>query len=357
MRAHVLNAFFSLVFAAMILSAVGSHLTTQVTLKVAIEVSVPTDVIVSYRGSPSVRGRLLLEEGDAPTVTLSGTKEKVEAIKQAGLRVIWSPKPGELSEALSKGRFELRSESVVASTLPSKVIVVEAKPASLELRFSRVVERSVWVEPGPLVGKPADGFRIPEKGIRLNVNQVRVRGESRTLESDPGTPERPYPTEPIDLSNRPRQTFTVKRKVLPRPDGVTPLEEVEVTVVIEEELAEKDVEFPVHYVQEARSNDAQLQHLPFRVKADGGRWSRKLRVRGPKLALQALEATLERQRRGPVIVPVNEPIPFAYISDIPIREIQDVVNAKAKIRLSGLPAGVELIEEDLDFRVVLVPIK
>ncbi|MGE0708323.1 MAG: hypothetical protein AB7N76_18355 [Planctomycetota bacterium] len=357
MRGHVLNALLSLVFAVLILAAVGSHLTTQVTLKVPVEVMVPADVIVSYQNRLKGNSRLVLGEQDAMTVTLSGPKEKVEALKQAGLHVLYSPKAQELEEALKSGKLELRSDLVVGSTLPKRVEVMEVDPPRLELTFSRVVERAAWVKRGEFQGEPAEGYRINEKETRLNVNQVRVRGEAKALENDPGTPERPYLTEPIDLRHRPSQTFTVKRNVLCRPQGVTALEEVEVTVVIEPKLEDRDVEFPIQFVRDARPGANQIERMGFSVTADGG-WSRKLKLRGPLNALKALEETIERARNSTLPI---EDVPVAYVRarellQQVVGELNEVKVLSSRIHVTGLPEGVELIrEQDLNFRVTLTP--
>lgn len=355
MRAHALNALFSLIFAALILGAVGQHRNTEEIFVVPIEINVPSNVIVSYQGRVSASSRLVLEEGNAFKVTLSGTREKLAALRQAGYKVFWSPSQKELSEALEKGKLELNADKLVSSGLPKRLEALRVEPSILELDFGQVVEDTAHVKQGEVIGGPAEGYRI--KGFRLNVTQVTVRGDYRAIQSDPGTSDAPYLTEPIDLRTRPREDVVVKRNVLCRPQGVHALEQVEVTVVIEPAKERRKIEFPIHCVLDARHGANEIEALPFRVTAEGpNAWLRRLELLGPKTALDRLERVLQSLRNNVLVV---GEVPFAYIRAL---EFAGTLNLppegesrKAKIRVTGLPDGVELTERDLDFRVRLMP--
>jgi hypothetical protein len=348
MRDHVLNALFSLAFAVLILTAVGSHLTTTVEFTVPVEINVPRDVVVSHKGRLSTNSRLVLEEG--VRVVLSGMQEKVNAIRQAGLRVVWSPTGAELEEALKTGRFEIRSSEVIAKTLPKRIEVAKADPPGIELGFSRVVEGTAYIKEGQILGSPAEGYRRGD--VKLNVTQVRVRGDAKALDADPGTEQRPYLTEPIDLRQRPTENVVVMRKVVCRAQGVVALEEVEVTVEIEPELVELEIEFPIHFVEAAGVGEAVVEPLGFKVQADGRSWTRRLKLSGPLLALTKLKAEMERGHIG-------GQLPFAYIraSQLGVRTVTQPQRNKAKIRVTNLPPNVKLAEQDLGFRLTLLPVE
>lgn len=330
MRAHLLNAFFSLVFAVLILSAAASHLTTQATVVVPIHVTAPADVIVSY----GERTGNSLDLSDVVTIEISGPREVIERHRQQGtFKATYAlEKPSDLS-----GTRAVSVEEILRKRIPKGLTLLEVSPATLELTYSQRVVALVYVSPGEVVGQPAPGYRIT--GIRVKPNRVQARGEASLLERFPGTSEgNPhYMTEPLKLSSdgaAPRSTVTVPLDVVPPAPGIEIATQVEVEVKIEPELIEAELEFPVVLVRKAR--DAEIVPLDYRIVAKQGSWTRKIKLRGPGVTLRALREALESKL-------ATAQVPFVFVEDVGITGSVGGEDGLT-IQIRGLPEGVEIAD-------------
>ena len=327
MRAHMLNAFFSLVFAVLILSAAASHLTTQATIVVPIQITAPADVIVSY-GDRTGNNLSLV---DVVNIEISGPREVIERHRQQGtFKATYAlEKPSDLS-----GTRAISVEEILRKRIPKGLTLLEVSPATLELSYSQRVVALVYVSPGEVIGQPAPGYRIT--GIRVKPNRVQARGEASLLERFPGTSEgNPhYKTEPLKLSSdsaAPRSTVTVPLDVVPPAPGIEIATQVEVEVTIEPELIEAELEFPVVLVRRARG--AEIAPMDYRVVAPQG-WTRRIKLRGPDVTLRALREALASKLS-------TAQVPFVFVEDTAITGSVGG-NDSLTIQIRGLPDGVEV---------------
>lgn len=347
MRSHLLNALLALCFSILIWCAVGAQMSTVDTATIDFEVEVPPGLIVSYEGTPSSQGRLVLN--DLISVTVRGPKEQVDRLGQARLRgrfALTALRPETIQRHLEAGYVLIDPKAWIAVSKPLEVI--ETTPGQLRLELQRVIEAERWVAPGEVLGTPAPGHRLAE--VRVTPRRVVVRGPAQTLGRDPN---RPYPTEPIDLAGA-QETFTIERAVR-CPEGVSAGQRVQVRVEILPEVVEREIEFPLQLLRTSPDGSAPIGGLPFRVEAVGG-WTCKLKISGPAKALEALEADLNRAR---LVRQFQTKLPVAYVSDVellgiarPAQPIQDHL----AIEVSGLPAGLEYVEKrTLTVRLVPIP--
>ncbi len=367
MRSHLLNALLALCFSILIWCAVGAQMSTVDTAQIDFEVEVPPGLIVSYEGTPSSQGRLVLN--DLISVTVRGPKEQVDRLSQARLRgrfALTALRPETIQRHLEAGFVLIDPKAWIAVSKPLEVI--ETHPGQLRLELQRVIEAERWVAPGEVLGSPAPGHRLGE--VRVTPRRVVVRGPAQTLGRDPN---RPYPTDPIDLAGA-QETFTIERAVR-CPDGVSAGQRVQVRVEILPEVVEREIEFPVQLLRTApgsvrptpgagslplvpgpaRDATVSMSGLPFRIEAVGG-WLCKLKIAGPEKTLESLKNQLDRAR---LLGQFETNLPVAYVSDVellgtssPSKPIQDHLS----IEVSGLPAGLEYLEKrTLTVRLVPLP--
>lgn len=330
MRAHLLNAFFSLVFAVLILSAAASHLTTHVTVVVPIRVTAPTDVLVSY----GERTGTILDLNDAVTIEISGPREVIERHRQQGtFKATYAlERPSDLS-----GKVPVSVEELLRKRIPKGLTLLEVAPATLELGYSQRIRALVYVSPGEVIGQPAPGYRIT--GITVKPNRVEARGEASVLERFPGASEgNPnYKTEPLKLSSdgaAPRSTVTVPLEVVPPAPGIEIPTQVEVEVKIEPELIEAELEFPVFLVRKPR--EGAVTPLDYKVVAKQGAWTRKIKLRGPGVTLRALREALRSNLS-------TRQVPFVFVEDTGITGSVGGEDGLT-IQIRGLPDGVEVAD-------------
>lgn len=351
MRAHVWNALMAIVFSVLIWCAVGAHLTTSGVVRIDLEILVPKDVIIKY-GDEAAPDRLILRE--VVEITVRGPKEKIDRLNQMGIkgRIVYTR--DSIKEPLRQGRITIRPKDFV--TVPRDLEVERTDPKELVLTFSQVVQPSVWIEPGEIQGKPARGYRVGK--VTLSVDQVQVRGDAAILEKHPGTRDRRYKTEPIDLGEEAKATFKVERAILPPSDGIVPSEKVEVTVEILPDLVEEEVEFTVQVLHTPPKDlraDA-IEPLPYRVQPpnqDG--WLRKLKLKGPRATLEQLREDLRQARIS--AAPMQRDLPIAYFltSDLNPKKVEGPESRTDRgiIRIVGLPDGVEFVDANKRFQLKL----
>ena len=333
MKSHFLNMGLAVIFSVLIWMAIGSHLIEQDKVTIDFRVEVPANVIISFKGQPSTGAALVLNQ--AVEVTLRGPKEQIDRLNQLvkpGLLVLDS---AELDEAFRREPPSLlidpRKGIVVSDTLE----VVETAPTVLRLEFERVRDHLVWVESGEVEGEPAPGFRLGE--VSVSPRRVAVRGPASMLQNT-------SKTLPVPLGGA-NGTFEVERPLDCPPAIIAP--RVRVSVEILPDLVEKELEFRVEIMRSANSPDEPLTPLPYTISAREG-WTRRIKLRGPKEALQGLEDDLDRARleRG-----IGSVLPVAYV---PRRELPDRLgtdehdrNDNLRIVVSGLPSGVEIVDPPL----------
>jgi len=344
----------SLVFSVLIWCAVGAHLTTTGETRIDFEVTVPKDVIVKHDGLAAA-DRLVLT--DKIEITVRGPKEKVDRLAQMGLKGRLNYNQDTIQEVLRRGQDTIRPQEYV--TVPRDLEVIRADPKELTLTFSRVVEPSVWVEPGEVVGKPARGYRVGK--VTLSVDQVTVRGDASILEQYPGTRDRRYKTEPIDLGNDAKATFKVERAIVPPAPGIVPSEKVEVTVEILPDLVEEQVEFTVQllYVPPKDLRSGQIDPLPYPILPSNNNdgWLRKLKLRGPRETLEKLREDLRQARISGSIGRRDLPVAYFLTSDFSLEKMEPNQSERLDtgiIRIIGLPEGVEFIDAGKRFNIKLV---
>lgn len=337
MRAHVLNAFFSIVFAILILSAAASHLTTEASYTVPITITAPGQVELSYEGRSG--NRLVLQ--DAVTVVLRGPSELLERHRQQGtIKGDFLIPQGDVDEEKA-----LNTADILRKRIPEGLTLESVTPSTLELGYSRRGTRRVYVSPGEILGKPADGYRIAK--VSLTKNLVTVEGDVDLLDKYPGGSQgNPhYKTKPLDLATRgsaPRSTITVLLEVVSPDPGIRIVEKVGVKVEIEPELAVEEIEFPIKFVRNPGGEG--VAPLKYRVDTERGvPWTRRIKLRGPQATLKAIRDAVRANI-------ATDQVPFAFVEnkDLTAKEGAD----RLPIRFRGLPDGVEVVDRaNLDLSV------
>lgn len=331
MKAHVLNAFFSLVFAILILSAAATHLTTDASYSVPITITAPDQVEIGYGGQSG--NRLTLK--NAVTVVVRGPRELLERHRQQGtIKGDYAIPQEDVDE-----KSPLPTIEILKRRIPEGLSLESVSPATLELTYSRRGSQRVYVSPGQILGKPAAGYRIGTVTCVKNV--VTAEGDETLLEKYPGSQDNPhYKTQPFDLATRgvaPRSTITVQLPVAPPDPGIQINETVEVRIEIVPELVEEEIEFPIKFVRNPSSDG--IAPLPYRVTAKGG-WSRRIKLRGPSATLAAIRDAVRSKI-------VTNQVPFAYVQDT-LTASEPGAFDSLYIKFRGLPDGVEILSSGDD---------
>ncbi len=333
MKGHALNMCLAVIFSVLIWMAIGSHLIEQDKVTIDFRVEVPDDVIISFKGQPSAGAALVLNQ--AVKVTLRGPKEQIDRLSQLVKPGLLAISSAELEEAFKRDPPSLLVDPRKGILVSDTLEVVETEPTVLRLEFERVRDHLVWVESGEVEGEPAPGFRLGQ--VTVSPRRVAVRGPASMLKNS-------YKTLAVPLGGA-NGTFEVERPLDCPAAVIAP--RVRVTVEILPDFVEKELEFRVEIMRSANSPDAPLTPLPYTITAREG-WTRKIKLRGPKQALQDLEDELDRARleRG-----IGSILPLAHV---PRRELPDRLgseehdrNDNLRIVVSGLPPGVEIVEPPL----------
>ncbi|MBL4848547.1 MAG: hypothetical protein JKY65_23750 [Planctomycetes bacterium] len=329
MRAHVLNAFFSILFAILILSAAASHLTTEVSYTVPITITAPDQVELSYAGQSG--NRLVLK--GVVTVVLRGPSELLERHRQQGtIKGDYLIPEADVSEGKS-----LQVQSILQRRIPAGLTLQSVTPSALELSYSRRETRKVYVSPGKIIGRPAPGYRISK--VFCTKNLVTVEGDVVLLNKYlGGSQDNPhYKTKPLDLTSRgsaPRSTVTVNLEVVSPDPGLRIAETVEVRVEIVPELVEEEIEFPIKFVRNPGTKG--VTPLPYRVTTSKGPWTCRIKLRGPKAVLKAIREQVRNNM-------ATDQVPFVFVEDTGLTT-REGGSDNLQIRLRGLPDGVEVVD-------------
>lgn len=336
MKAHVLNAFFSLVFAILILSAAATHLTTELSYTVPITITAPEQVEIGYAGQSGNRVTLK----NVVTVVVRGPRELLERHRQQGTIKGDYAIPQEDVD----GKRPLPTAEILKRRLPEGLTLEDVNPPTLELTYSRRGSRKVYVSEGQILGKPAPGYRIGT--VTCTKNLVTVEGDVALLDKYPGGSQNNphYKTQPFDLATRgspPRSTITVQLAVAPPDPGIQISETVGVRIEIVPELVEEEIEFPIKFVRNPGADG--VAPLRFRLTAVEGRWTRRIKLRGPQATLTSIRNALRSNI-------ATAQVPFAFVWDTVTAQEGDEDDLYIKFR--GLPDGVEVVDrKDLILRV------
>jgi hypothetical protein len=329
MKAHVLNAFFSLVFAILILSAAATHLTTELSYTVPITITAPEQVEIGYEGQSG--NRLTLKS--VVTVVVRGPRELLERHRQQGTIKGDYAIPQEDVDA----KRPLPTAEILKRRMPEGLTLEDANPPTLELTYSRRGSRKVYVSEGQILGKPAPGYRIGE--VTCTKNLVTVEGDTTLLDKYPGgSQDNPhYKTQPFDLATRgapPRSTITVQLAVVPPDPGIQISETVGVRIEIVPELVEEEIEFPIKFLRNPGVDG--VAPLPYRVTSK--RWTQRIKLRGPRATLIAIRDAIRAD------IATNQ-VPLAFVEDAKLTAAEGGADT-LWISFRGLPDGVEVVDRD-----------
>ena len=331
MKAHVLNAFFSLVFAILILSAAATHLTTDASYTVPITITAPEQVEIGYAGQSG--NRLTLK--GVVTVVVRGPRELLERHRQQGtIKGDYAIPQQEVDE-----KRPLTTAEILKRRIPEGLTLESVTPATLELTYSRRGSRKVYVSEGQILGKPAAGYRIGT--VTCTKNLVTVEGDTTLLDKYPGgSQDNPhYKTQPFDLATRgapPRSTITVQLAVAPPAPGIQISETVGVRIEIVPELVEEEIEFPIKFVRNPGEDG--VAPLPYRVTTKSGRWTRRIKLRGPQATLASIRDAIRANID-------TDQVPFAFVQDTGLTTAEGGEDT-LWIKLRGLPDGVEVADRN-----------
>lgn len=329
MKAHVLNAFFSLVFAILILSAAASHLTTNASYTVPITITAPEQVEISYGDQSG--NQLTLKE--VVTVVVRGPSELIERHRQRGTIKGDFTVPQEDVDAKRPLNIE-----VIKKRIPDGLTLESVTPSTLDLTYSRRGSRKVYVSAGQIIGKPAPGYRIGN--VTCTKNLVSVEGDVALLDKYPGGSQDNlyYKTQAFDLATRgspPRSTITVQLAVAPPDPSIHIAETVGVRIEIIPELVEEEIEFPIKFVRNPGEGDQGVTPLKFRITTKLGPWTRRIKLRGPQATLASIRDAI-RADIG------TGQVPIAYVEDTDLTASEGN-DDNLTIELRGLPEGVSVV--------------
>lgn len=336
MKAHVLNAFFSVMFAILILSAAASHLTTNASYTVPITITAPEQVEISYGDQSG--NKLTLKE--VVTVVVRGPSELIERHRQRGTINGDFTIPQEDVDAKRPLNIE-----VIKKRIPEGLTLESVTPSTLDLVYSRRGSRKVYVSAGQIIGKPAPGYRIGN--VTCTKNLVSVEGDVALLDKYPGGSQDNlyYKTQAFDLATRgspPRSTITVQLAVAPPDPSIYIAETVGVRIEIIPELVEEEIEFPIKFVR--NPGDEGVAPLKYRVTTKQGPWTRRIKLRGPQATLASIRDAIRANI-------ATDQVPFAFVEDTGLTAAEGDDDL-LWIKFRGLPDGVEVVDrKNLQLRI------
>ncbi len=271
---------FSLVLGMVIFLAVRSEKEVTTTVAMRLLLQEPDGLINTFDLPPEVM------------VRVTGTSARIRALGPDSLAPIEIDVTS-LGEGLSLLR--IREDQL---GLPPDLKVLAISPSAVNLRLEPRLRKTLPVQV-PLLGRTATGYSVDS--VRVEPSEVEVEGPRRELRN-----LRAIHTAPIDLGTTDEDLRATVGLEAPGPRShAVEARKAEVQIHVVEERVERTV----------------------RVAVEGGGeggWHASARLRGPKLVMEALDASRLRGRTE--------------------RAAEAGSRGPLPVRIENLPEGVELVE-------------